>query len=380
MSKIKHVALAIPHSGFGQMILQGIASYVQKAGPWVTWLAQDRQPSFRKWEGDGIITALFSREQYRVTAAARKPMVNVSSSLGDLDAPYVGADNQAIGRMAANHLLEKGYKHFAYFGNSGHYGSINRLHGFNEVILKAGYHCLFCDMTPINMDDDRFLSLRPFKKWVKAFPKPIGIFTFNDGVGLFIANACTLTGIRIPEELALVGTDDSLSVCEMCSPPLSSVHLPWERVGYEAAAMLDRMMNGEKPQKSPILIAPTGVTVRQSSDVLAVEDIEMSSALCFIRQNLGQMIAVAHVANHLGMCRRVLERRFFKAYGHTVAETIRLERMEMAKRELADHHKPISLIVQSCGFRANSHFVQVFRKHLGQTPSQYRKQVLKPAN
>lgn len=373
----KRVAMLLRLAGrYGEDLLAGAADYASRHDNWVLWVGPGITTiePIRQWKADGILGLITTRELLEEVTSSRIPTVSLSSTLPHSSIPHVHANNWAIGRMAAEHLLERGFKNFAYIGPSYHHGSTERQRGFEDTLRQAGLGCRCLDLSAIGKDRTSWsFGSGEMRQWVRELPKPIGVFVFNDTTGFYFTQACAGAIVRIPEEIALVCVDDDEVLCRMCRPPLSSVHVPWRRVGYEAAAALDRLMSGRRPPARPILIEPTGVTVRQSSDILAVEDVEVARALGFIRQHAAETFAVSDVASHVALSQRVLERRFRKSFGRTIIQMIRDARLSLAKKELASTDRSIKAVAEACGFCTSSRFVYVFRKEVGLTPVAFRR-------
>jgi LacI family transcriptional regulator len=213
------------------------------------------------------------------------------------------------------------------------------------------------------------------RDWLLALPKPAAVFSSNDVPARHLAEMCRALGLLVPEEVALLGVDNDELECLLCHPPLSSVVNPAEQIGYEAARLLDRLMSGRQPPRRPIHVPPTHVVTRQSTDIVAVADPDVSQAAAFIRDHAAENIGVADVVLALSMARRRLERRFRGCLGRTILDEIQRVRVERAKHLLAETDLPIPVVANRSGFSTPQRLAAVFRRATGQSPTAYRRQV-----
>jgi LacI family transcriptional regulator len=289
----------------------------------------------------------------------------------------VGAQEDRVGQLVAEHLLERGFRQFAFVGSSQFAYSLQREAAFSQALSAAGYAVLRYE-TPA--DSMLVTRRRPWstdlglRRWLSGLPKPVAIFGCNDQCGVQLAEACREAGLRVPEDVALVGVDNDDLLCELARPSLSSVAIPAERIGFEAAALLDRMFQGSAPPAKPVLLPPLGLVVRQSSDVVATADREVAAALCFIRDHAHLPLAVSDVLQAIPVSRRALERRTRQAIGRTLGDEIRRVHLERAKSLLSGTDMPMTDVAEHAGFSSGKHFCTVFHQELGCTPSDFRRQ------
>ena len=211
--------------------------------------------------------------------------------------------------------------------------------------------------------------------WISALPKPCGVMACNDVIGLRVLDVCRLLGTRVPEEVAVVGVDNDELLCELADPPMSSVDQDVERIGREAASLLDRMMAGKPFSEAPRFIEPKGVVRRASSDVVAIEDPALARALRLLRSRPGERIPVADLARSAALSRRELERRFRSALGRSPAQEVTRCRLAHARSLLGETDEPLERVAERSGFRYQPHFSAWFKKHHGETPGAYRSRV-----
>lgn len=316
---------------------------------------------------DGIVLQCDAPWKIEPVRRLQIPAVNVSSRLADTGLVSVIPDDMAIGALAAENLLSRGFRTFASLAMPGTAFSERRCAGFAAAVRRAGGDYLPMP-AEVEADPDRRLN-----GWIRSLPKPVALFGVNDNRASRIANQAMQAGCRVPEEVAVVGVDNDPFDCEMAAIPLSSVDPGFETVGYEAMRLLARMIDGAKPPAAPILIQPRQVVVRASSDTLAVSDPDVSRALRFIRERAGTPIAVPEIARAAGLSRRLLERKFRATLNRSPAEDLRAERLARARHLLAATREPVAAIAERTGFRSAVVFSISFKQHTGVSPQAFRR-------
>ena len=323
--ELRRIALLLAQDqGHCRKILCGVQAYaMQKRG----WVLHDSPPvpqivdSLRKWQPDAIIAHLFEPKIAQRIKQLGKPTVNTTSNIEKLDVPLIEVDHQAVGRLAAEHFLERQFVHFGFLGSTWAHSSKVRKAGFSSRLAKAGYRVLSCHaeyLPRLSLTADWQQVDDKVYQWLHDLPKPVGILACNDPPARYLAEACRQLGFRVPDTVALLGVDNDELECGLTKPPLSSIALPGEQIGYEAARLLDRLMSGKKPPKRPRIFAPLGVVTRQSTDTMAIEDVIVAAALGVIAEQAVEAIGVQTVANQVGVSRRVLERKFQTLLNRTV--------------------------------------------------------------
>jgi LacI family transcriptional regulator len=373
---LRKVAVMIgPGPGWNSGVLRGISHYAVAHGPWEfnvesPGLSLD---TVREWKVDGIIVPLRNEEHAKVFRDRGVPTVNCSGALRDPGVPTVRPDDVAVGRLGASHLLERGLKHFGYAGFPFIDFSEQRRRGFEEAIRKAGFNPRVYEADPaVKADWTWDVQENDLARWLKGLPHPVGIMASMDERAWHVAEACRRVGLKVPEEVAILGVDNDELRCEFTTPPLSSVAIPTERVGFEAAALLDRLMDGADPPTHPVLVQPQGVVLRRSTDVVAVEDAEVARAFRFIRENVGRPYSAADVAHEVGAPRRRLDDQFRQALGRTLEEEIVRARLHRVQRILADTDMELAAVVEATGFRTVARLREALRQETGLGPTEYR--------
>lgn len=384
MRKIPHIALLIETSReYGRGLLRGVARYHQEHGPWSIYFEphglHERPPSWlRNWHGDGILARIDNHQMAKSILATRVPAVDVRGALEDLPIPFVGLDNRPIVELGFEHLRHCGLQHFAFCGTprGENPNQDRRCDMFVELVEAAGKKC---DVFVSHRRPDRTVSWeveqQRIARWLTKLPKPVGVMTCHDDRGHQTLDACRRAGLRVPDEVAVVGVDNDTHLCNMCTPPLTSIDVNPSRVGYAAAELLSRLMNGEAPpQESLLLGPPRGLVPRQSTDMLAIDDRQLAQALSFIRQAAVAGIRVRDVVAQSHHSPSTLERRFKAVVGRSIKSEITRVRLDRAKLLLQETELSVAEIAARTGFSESKYFCEVFRKSEGTTPTLYRKQ------
>ncbi len=377
MSSTRRMALLVGSAaGFGRGILDGVSAYLQDHGPWSVYWKQglaDWYGALDGWDGDGIIARIQDDEMAEAVHRTGLPAVNVSGLWPGTDIPRVTVDDAAAGRMAAGHLLDCGFHSFGFVGYSTRANSRWRFEAFRDVVEAAGWTCACYEGGPAMTPHGAWTEeIDEVGRWIADLPRPAGVWACSDVRGWHVSEACRRTDLRVPEDVALLGMDNDELVCRLSAPPLSSIAVPWARVGAVAAALLDRMMDGSKPLSQKVLVPPVGVVARRSSDALALDDGDVVDALRFIRGHADRPIRVADVLEEVPVSRRSLERRFLREVGRTLSAEIRRAHVERARRLLAETDLAMPEIAEASGFIYPQRLSTVFKGETGHTPSAYR--------
>lgn len=370
--------------------IQGIARYSSLHGPWVFF----REPPFYmiangklktiknlpdlgdQQKADGIIAHIpYTRNGSQFIPEGIPAIVSPYSIRQFPHFRNLITDNIALGQMAAEYFLDRGFRNFAYCGFGGMYWSRERGESFAKRLSRAGFKTQFYQYGQLwSKSKTRADNQALLAEWLKSLPKPLAVMACNDDRGQDITEACKIAGLRIPYDVAVLGVDNDDMVCGLTNPPLSSIAVNSERAGYEAAEMLDQMMAGKKTKKQVIVARPTHIVTRQSTDIFAVEDRQVNLALSFINENARKAITVDEVVSAAFSSRRVLERRFRRILGRSILDEIRRVRIEQVIRMLVETNMSISQIAMELGYPGVEHIARYFRQEKGMSPLAYRKQ------
>jgi LacI family transcriptional regulator len=382
MSKRSRVALIIETStSYGRRILRGIRRYAHTHQSWSIFLQQrdlsgEPPPWIKNWDGDGIISRITTKEMVEDARRLRIPLIDLTDRYETLASHQVWSDNQAIARLGAEHLIERGFRNFGFCGFTDEIWSDRRRDSFVREVALAGSECRIYESPWFGPDVHPWeQEQRQIMAWLSALPKPAGVMTCNDYRGQHVLEACGRLDLAVPEEVAVVGVDDEEELCELCEPPLSSVVPNAEMVGYKAAELLDQLMAGREAAEPRLEIAPIGVATRQSTDVLAIDDPEIAAAVRYIRENACQGAKVEDILDDVPISRSILERRFRKYLGHSPQALIRQTRLKRVKQLLVDTDLTLAKISALAGFRHQEHMCVLFKKEVGESPGAYRRKV-----
>ncbi|HEV2454711.1 MAG TPA: XylR family transcriptional regulator [Verrucomicrobiae bacterium] len=382
--KRRQVALLIDFSRwYGRRILLGVAKFVREHHEWSVqseeWRWSDPVPYWIKnWKGDGIIAWLETPELGEMIRNLGVPAVDVRGSSG-CGLPLIDTENEVVANLAAEHFMQRGFRHYAFCGFVGANYSDSRSHWFRQRLARAGFTCdvyeppeISRNTQTIELEKRGLLFQEDLGRWLKSLPKPVGIMACNDIRGQQVMNACRRVELLVPEEVAVIGVDNDELFCELSDPPLTSIALDTLRIGYESAALLEQMMSGKAPPTEAILIPPKGIITRRSTDVLAMEDRQLAAGARYLREHAFEAISVNDMARAAGMSRRVFERRFVAQVGRgPKAEVLRL-RIERVKELLADTDWPLAQISERTGFKHSEYLHTVFTQKTGSTPGKFR--------
>ncbi len=295
------------------------------------------------------------------------PVVNVSSATLRVDgAAEVGSDDLAVGRLAAEEFLSRGFDQLAYYAPQDTRYARQRGEGFAQAAAEAG--------TGIEVSTYRSQEAGGLHDWLNNLPGPVGLLASTDSAGRQAIEACVAMGRRVPEDVAVVGVDNDTQVCDLTYPPMSSVELPTHTIGYRACELLERMIRGEAPPSEPVRVPPRRLVRRQSSDIYAVPDPTVRQALRIIRERAASGVSVEDVLDGLEVSRRSLELLFRKHLGRSPKAELRRVQIEKARTLLTETLMPMSEVASRCGFAGQVRFAMVFKEVTGQTPTAYRQQ------
>lgn len=379
------VALLIETSrAYGRGLLRGVAAYARTHGPWSIYHHEralgDAVPDWlRRWRGDGIIARIESRQLADYIRELALPTVDLRGLYIMPEVPLIETNDLTVVRLACTHLIERGFRNFAYCGFDGtNYSNVRREHAIKylaergiTIEIRDSPHLPAHDTTEIEAEG--LLHEEELAEWLAALPKPTGIIACNDLRGAQILAVCREHGITVPDDVAVIGVDNDELICELTTPPLSSIAPDTYRIGYLAGDLLDRLMKGGSPPTHTALVNPLGVVVRQSTDLLAIDDRDIAAAMAYIRRHACEGITVDDVAAAVHLSRSTLDRRFTKLAGVTAKAEITRCRVERVKQLLVDTDYKLSVIAGMVGFAHAEYMSTMFKEHTGETPGSYRR-------
>ncbi len=364
MKRLRRITVILPiNHSYGRQMLRGIVRYARTETqapwqvihitPWVKELIADAK-------GDGFIVAINDAETAEMLARLGRPTINMSDGLETSPWPKVIWDNEAVGRMAAQHLLEQGHNRFAFVGNREFRFTRLRYQGFCNELVDRG-------LTPPR------LRRRMTASWLRRVGKPAAVFAATDPDAERVLDQCHVCSVAVPREVAVLGVNNDDLFCELTTPPLSSVAVPGQQVGFTAAKLLDRMLAGEKVSQETVF-PPVRVVARASSDLLATDDVMVQHVLEYIRDSASEQFNVADLVRSFDTDRRMLERRFQKALARTPLEVIHYYRLRKVRELLRETGLSVQEIARRCGYSNANRLTEAFRRSFSQTPGEYREE------
>jgi len=375
------IGLVMDHSlAFYRQILRGVKTFASDRPDWLfTPIAANPRAveSVKPLHCDGYIAHIFHRPLGKVLRSLRRPVINVSGVLPELPFPRVIADHAEVGRQAARHLLSCGLRHLAFVGYRSHEFSTERERGFREVADASGLQVSSFYELDRRLEDPNGVWRwnAPLLQWLRELSNPVGILASHDTQGAQVAEYCHQLRLTVPDQVAIVGADDDDLLCELARPSLSSVRLPAERIGFEAARILAEWLQNGPPTVRTLVLPPVGVVIRQSSNLQAVPDPQVAAAVRFIHDQAHRAFKVDDILREVPIARRSLERRFRKWLQRSILQEIRRAHVERAKHLLATTDLSMAEIAYRSGLTDSRQLSITFRQVTGTTPSSFRRQL-----
>jgi LacI family transcriptional regulator len=381
-AKLRHVGLIIDITWTDQNhlgIIAGVEKYAKEAGNWDLVVSPHLSDSLRipcsQSRYDGIIARVTPRWA-KVVEKARIPLVNVLQNHTAKNVPTVVPDRQASGVLAAEHFLARGFRTFGYLGFRPDKNSRLQFEGYRRRLQEEGLDCN-AFWTSFKFDEnykswERFVA--EVEQWMATWERPMAILATTDHSCRHLASLCNRRGVNIPHDVALIGSHNHALLCEQTAPTLTSIDMGFDRVGFEAAKLLDSLMKGGRQSNKTITLPPTGVIVRKSTDAMAVDDPLVGAAMGFISERAHHGIKVPDVVEAVGVNRRTLERRFQIVLGRTIADEMTRHKIERIQRRLVNSDETIRTLALGSGFISAKQLVKTFSDVVGMTPREYRRQ------
>lgn len=369
-------------SPYQRKMIRGVAAYARKVGGWRLYVEEeplDKLPDLKAWQGNGIITAFTERRYAALVRGLDLPVVGVEGGYGwyepDSGIPYFATDDEAVARLAADHLLGQGYPRLAFCGlpkSRNTEWAERRRRGFVARGREADVPCHV--YAGHHHATRQWASLqRDLCKWLRSLEKPVGIMAGNDARARHVLEACRSIGLRVPEDVAVIGVDNHELMCELTDPPLSSIEQGAQELGYRAAELLDQMMAGKRPKQIANHVAPERVIVRRSTDALAIDDADVAAAVRFIRAHACEHIRVADILDEVAVSRSTLEARFRSIIGKTIHDEIHETMLGRAQELIAAGGLTLKQVAREAGFAHVQHMTNLFRRRLGRTPGEFQR-------
>ncbi|BBO33870.1 xylose operon transcription regulator XylR [Lacipirellula parvula] len=383
-NQLRQIAVLVEtDNSWGRNVVQGVADYARKFAQWNLLIdPRDQSQGWSlpdRWHGDGIIARVSTPLHLDEIARSGLPAVNVDNVFENQEGVgQVTTDEHSLAAMALAHFRERGFVHFAYFAPPSHEYSKKGAQAFFAAVTAEEHDCHiyrpgYRGGRRISRDEEH----NRIHRWLSHLPKPVAVLAVDARRGRQLAEICSLERISVPDEVAILAGDTDEFLCNLSSPPLSSIEVASQRIGHEAAMLLDRMMHGEAAPSDPLRIQPVRVLARQSTDVLSIDDPMIVQALRFIQTHAFRGISVDDVLREVPVSRRYLELQFKKRIGRLPAEEIRRLRLERGRDLLTQSDLSVEAIAAACGYAGATQFGVAFRKHFGNTPLAFRRQLLR---
>ena len=373
----KRIALLVETSlGSGREILRGISQFARQIGSWEIFHAprglEDAAPDWlASWEGDGVIARIQDESMVDSLEKLKIPVIDVLG-VPSHNFPMVLVDDEKISGKIAQHFLDRDFEHFAFFGIEGESWSQRRGDAFREATEGGESFALMNSLRgKSDGDSSHFLKLQ---QWLLELPKPVGIMVCSDQCSLTLLEACRAANLTVPEQVAVVSVDNDRALCEVATPNLSSVRGGHNRLGFEAASLLNRLIDDEAAPLTPVLIPPNEIVVRESSESRSISDPAVRDTIRFIRKNLSETFTNEDIAKAVGISRTRLQIRFRDAVGMSLHEFLAERRLSRAENLIRFTDLTFADIAERSGFRHHEYLGYVLKKQRGITPRQLRKQ------
>ncbi len=381
MARTRQIALAFPITvGVSQEIVAGILEYSREHGPWTFVYGSEALTlsvlSLKGWRGDGVIAGILDRRDANAAARLRLPVVDIWGALTRAELPRVTNDYRAIGRLAAEHFLQRGFRRFAYYGLKRFHFANERCEGFADRIDQDGYPCAILRTAGTTDPKGTWHHWEEdLRRWLSPMQRPLAVMAGNDVLARMVIDTCRQMGWHVPHEVAVLGVGNDLLLCEEAQPTLTSVARNGREIGYRAAQLLDRLMSRKRSTKRDIMVTPHGVVARQSTNIVAIDDAELVPAVQYVHDHLNEPFTVEHLVRDVPVSRRWLEYRFRQRLGCSPHEYICGARVERAKQLLLGQPGlRIEQLARDCGFGGGRNLRRAFQRLVGMTPDQYRRQ------
>jgi LacI family transcriptional regulator len=332
----------------------------------------------RSWQGDGIIADFddpaiahrVSQSQVPAVAFGCGRRVGIRGSR----VPYFCTNGEAIARLAADHLFDRGFRSLAYCGYARTRTtnwSLEREAAFVQYVKQRGGSCaVFRDRARASREWPA--TQRHLGEWLRALPKPVGLMAAHDDLGRQVLDACRAYDLRVPHDIAVIGVDNNELLCLLSSPPLSSMEQGARGLGYAAASVLDDIIDGRQAPARHYTVEPVAVVTRRSTDVVAIADTNVARAMAFIQEHACDRIKVPQIVTAAGISRSGLEKRFSAVLGYTIRTAVRRTQLERTRRLILETDMPLKQVASATGFRSVQHMTTLYVHTFGLTPGRHR--------
>lgn len=381
MKRVQEIALAFPRGAHQEVLITGVLRYASEHECNWSYVTAPESLALSVldlvgWRGSGIIAAINTPAEAASVRDSKTPTVNISGTLPKTPVPRISVDNGIVGSMAAEHLIERGFRNFAFFGLRNVAYSAIREEAFQARLKAAEFTAKSLLMPPTYRAKGTHWreQQRRLVKWLSNLPTPIGLFAVSDYRARQVLDACRQIGLRVPQQVAVVGVDNEEVICEHVQPRLSSVARNNQQEGYQAAAMLDLLIRGKKVDNMEKMVPPSGVIARESTETIAFKDPRLYEAIVYLNSHIDEPIGVQELASHVGVSRRWMEYAFRDAIGESPYQYIRHRRLTLAQQLLEkEPGTKIYQVARRTGFTSAKQLSMAFGQEFGKSPREYQR-------
>jgi len=379
--RFKEIALAFPRGAHQEVFITGVLRYAIEYGCNWSYITSPESLALsvldlRGWKGDGIIAALNTPAEASCVKEFEVPVVNISGTLEHTPVPRVSLDNRLVGQLAAEHLIERGFREFAYYGLRNVAYSSARENTFEARLQQAGFRCTSLLMPPtyranaLQWHDQQ----RRLVKWLERLPTPVGLFAVTDYRAREVLDACRQIGLRVPQQVAVIGVDNEEVICAHVEPQLTSVARDNQQEGYHAATILDDLIRGKPIASTEEVIPPLGIVPRESTQTVAFKDARLCHAIEYLNKNIEHPIGVDELASQVGVSRRWMEYAFRDALNESPYQYIRQWRLKLA-RDLLEKEPAAKIyqVARRTGFSSAKQLTTAFGQEFGVSPREFQR-------
>ncbi len=367
---------------YAKRLLKGIVQYSKEHQPWILC----RMPlSYRalhkvegvlewakRWKADGIIAQFYNSD--RVGIFKENGIVAIAQDFKSrfAEIPNITGAHHLAGKMGADYFIKKGFRNFAFYGFRNIVWSRERFEGFRDELARYGMDDKLYEYQNEDFRELWYYQSNPLIRWLEALPKPVAMMVCDDNNAHHITEVCRQRGIKIPEEISLLGVDNDEAICTLSDPPLSSLDQAVESGGYEAARLMDKLISDPDAPYEDVVVYPTHVVTRQSTDIYATNDRYVAAVLRHIHQHPNKKLNIDEMTRLVPLSRRLLEERFKQVTGLPMYTYIMNFRVDKFARELLETNRPIVEIADEHGFLDYKNIARMFKRVKGCTPSEFR--------
>jgi LacI family transcriptional regulator len=377
MTKRKHKRVLLALGWYDYRLHRGIEKYAQEHDWSVSAnLAREKVIPWG-WEGDGVLAWLGAWDELaEFVEQENKPTVDFSFRRPHLQFPRVLEDHAHAAQLVADHFLTRGLANFAYYSDTANWSYDERGAGFVAALKRAGHSCVWLkwhESPAFQTDRDQWRRRRAWLTvQLKKLPRPLAVFAANDQQAVDVLESCELAGLLAPDDVAIVGAENYLLAPDAMHTPISSVDTNLELLGYRGAELLDELMHGRRPPKTPVRVPAASVIVRKSSDLLAITHRGVANSLRFIWEHCHEPVSVKDLVVVAAMSRRGLHKAFVEQLGRTPGQELHRVRIERARKLLAESNHKMEVLASMCGYQSANSFCVAFKQATGMSPKQFR--------